>query len=88
MSIPVSLQEHSSIHLLLFEIAMVTLRETVHRSKKNKRKLRLRKDKSELTPNDHHARDAARVAQFQIDGKKYAKATTKAINRVKRSWKR
>ncbi|OJD11662.1 hypothetical protein ACJ73_09496, partial [Blastomyces percursus] len=39
-----------------------------------------------LTPDEHCARDSVRLAQFQVTGKKYADATTIAINHVQRFW--
>ncbi|EGC46138.1 conserved hypothetical protein [Histoplasma capsulatum var. duboisii H88] len=39
-----------------------------------------------LTPDEYCARDSVRLAQFQVTGKKYADATTIAINRVQRFW--
>ncbi|OJD10206.1 hypothetical protein ACJ73_09890, partial [Blastomyces percursus] len=41
-----------------------------------------------LTPDEYRARDSVRLAQFQVTGKKYADATTIAINRVQRLWDR
>ncbi|OJD21125.1 hypothetical protein ACJ73_07536 [Blastomyces percursus] len=41
-----------------------------------------------LRPEDYYSRDAARVAKFLTRGKKYADATTMAINRVQRFWDR
>lgn len=41
-----------------------------------------------LTPRDYLARDTVRVAKFLIAGKKYAEATTNAIDRVQRFWDR
>ncbi|OJD25540.1 hypothetical protein ACJ73_03093 [Blastomyces percursus] len=55
-------------------------------SKRSNRYLRV--ERSQLTPQDYHARDAARVARFLITGKKYADATAKAIDRVQRFWHR
>ncbi|PGH23708.1 hypothetical protein AJ80_02314 [Polytolypa hystricis UAMH7299] len=49
---------------------------------------RSEKGRPQLTPEDFHARDAARVARFMASGKKYADATTKAIDRVQRFWDR
>ena len=71
-------------YLVLFFaiVTMVTLWEKVHQSKKNKRKGR------QLSPEDYYERDAARVAKFRINGKKYADATIKAINRVSQFWQR
>ncbi|OJD21830.1 hypothetical protein ACJ73_06825 [Blastomyces percursus] len=42
----------------------------------------------ELTPDEYRARDTVRLARFQVTGKKYADATTIAINRVQRFWDR
>ncbi|OJD27699.1 hypothetical protein ACJ73_00909 [Blastomyces percursus] len=41
-----------------------------------------------LTPDEYCVRDSVRLAQFQVTGKKYADATTIAINRVQRFWDR
>ncbi|OJD20775.1 hypothetical protein ACJ73_07886 [Blastomyces percursus] len=49
---------------------------------------RLKSERPQLTPEDYHARDAARVARFLVTGKKYADATTKAVDRVQRFWDR
>ncbi|EDN08847.1 hypothetical protein I7I51_00505 [Histoplasma capsulatum] len=49
---------------------------------------RLKLGRPQLTPEDYHARDAARVARFLVTGKKYADATTKAVDRVQRFWDR
>jgi predicted RNase H-like nuclease (RuvC/YqgF family) len=40
----------------------------------------------QLTPENYHERDAARVASFR--GKKYSDATIKTIERVSRFWQR
>jgi len=43
---------------------------------------------NELGPDDYRARDVALMAQSQIKGKRYADATTLAINRVQKFWNR
>ncbi|EEH21691.1 hypothetical protein PABG_03907 [Paracoccidioides brasiliensis Pb03] len=40
----------------------------------------------EPTPDEYRARDAVRLNQFQVRGKKYADATTTAINHVQHFW--
>lgn len=42
----------------------------------------------ELTPDQFQSRDVARVARFQVTGKKYADATVHSIDRVQRFWDR
>jgi hypothetical protein len=66
---------------------MAILWEKVRRSRENKRKGHSLKE-CQLTPDDYHERDVARVAKFHVNGKKYADATIKAIDRVSRFWQR